>query len=276
MRDLFDTPISPMLIAENVDFFADEAYFYEIKWDGERCVAFLDPGNSTELRNKRNVRMLPKIPELSNIHRQVAARCILDGELVCIVDGKPDLAERREYLRRAVTDSDRLAVSRVYGADQAMELFQLTQVQGLEGIVAKRKDSLYFQGKRTKAWLKMKHLMDDDFVVCGYIDKGEHLISIVLGQYRAQKLVYKGHVTLGVGGETFAAIRAQPQMIEPPFIQSAPAGHGNEKAVWLEPTLVCTVAFMHRTKNGGMRQPVCKGLRWDKSPLECVEPSENR
>ena len=118
--------------------------------------------------------------------------------------------------------------------------------------------------------------MDDDFVVCGYIDKGEHLISIVLGQYRAQKLVYKGHVTLGVGGETFAAIRAQPQMIEPPFIQSAPAGHGNEKAVWLEPTLVCTVAFMHRTKNGGMRQPVCKGLRWDKSPLECVEPSENR
>lgn len=320
MRDLFDTPISPMLIAENVDFFADEAYFYEIKWDGERCVAFLDPENSTELRNKRNVRMLPKIPELSNIHRRVAARCILDGELVCIVDGKPDfsviqhrsllsdkykieleakqhpavfiafdclyydgrdltmcpLAERQEYLRRAVTDTDRLAVSRVYGADQAMELFQLTQAQGLEGIVAKRKDSLYFQGKRTKAWLKMKHLMDDDFVVCGYIDKGEHLISIVLGQYRAQKLVYKGHVTLGVSGETFAAIRVQPQMIEPQFIQPAPAGHGNEKAVWLEPTLVCTVAFMHRTKNGGMRQPVCKGLRWDKSPLECVEPSENR
>lgn len=316
MRDLYDTPVSPMLIAENVDFFADEAYFYEIKWDGERCVAFLDPETGTELRNKRNVRMLPKVPELSNIHRQAAARCILDGELVCIVDGKPDfsviqrrsllsdkykieleakwhpavfiafdclyydgrdltmcpLTERREYLRRAVTDSECLAVSRVYGADQAMELFQLTQAQGLEGIVAKRKDSLYFQGKRTKTWQKMKHLMDDDFVVCGYVDKGDHLTSIVLGQYREQELVYKGHVTLGVSGEE---IRSQPTRQKPPFAQPIPAGHGNEKAVWLEPMLVCTVEFMHRTKSGGMRQPVFKGLRWDKSPLECVEPSEN-
>ena len=87
------------------------------------------------------------------------------------------LSERREYLRQAVADSDSLAVSRIYGADQAMELFNLTQAQGLEGIVAKKKDSLYFQGKRTKSWLKMKHLMDDDFVVCGYIDKGDHMVA---------------------------------------------------------------------------------------------------
>ena len=320
MRDLFDTPVSPMLIAENVHFFADEAYFYEIEWDGERCVAFLDPEAGTELRNKRNVRMLPKVPELSQIHRQAATRCILDGELVCIVDGKPDfsviqrrsllsdkykieleakrhpavfiafdclyydgrdltvrpLAERREYLRRVVTDSDRLAVSRVYGANQAMELFQLTQAQGLEGIVAKRKDSLYFQGKWAKTWLKMKHLMDDDFVICGYIDKGDHLTSIVLGQYREKKLVYKGHVPLGVSGEAFSVISSQTVMANPPFASSVPTGHGNERAVWLEPALVCTVEFMHRTKSGGMRQPVFKGLRWDKTPLECVEPSENR
>ena len=320
MKDLFDTRISPMLIAENVDCFADEAYFYEIKWDWERCVAFLDPEGGAELRNKRNIRILPKVPELLGIHRQVSARCILDGELVCIVDGKPDfsviqrrslladkykieleakrhpavfiafdclyydgqdltmrpLTERREYLRQAVADSERLAVSRVYGADQAMELFQVTQAQGLEGIVAKRKDSLYFQGKRTKTWLKMKHLMDDDFVICGYIDKGDHLTSIVLGQYREKKLVYKGHVTLGVSGEAFAEVRSQPARVSLPFADPVPAGHGNEKAVWLEPRLVCTVEFMHRTKNGGMRQPVFKGLRWDKVPLECTEQSENQ
>ena len=177
-------------------------------------MAFLDPDNGVELRNKRNMRMLPKVPELSDICRQVSRRCILDGELVCIVDGKPDfsaiqrrsllsdkykieleakrrpttfiafdclyydgcdltmrpLAERKEYVQQAIADSERLAVSRVYGADQAMELYRLTQEHGLEGIVAKKKDSLYFQGKRTKSWLKMKHLMDDDFVVCGYID----------------------------------------------------------------------------------------------------------
>lgn len=45
---------------------------------------------------------------------------------------------------------------------------------GLEGVIAKKKDSLYFKGKRTKSWLKMKHLIDYDFVVCWYVDKGKH------------------------------------------------------------------------------------------------------
>ena len=117
----------------------------------------------------------------------------------------------------------------------------------------------------------MKHLMDDDFVVCGYIDKGDHMTSIVLGQYREQKLMYKGHVTLGVSGEAFSEIKAQPSRAAPPFEETVPAGHGNEKAVWLAPTLVCTVKFMHRTESGGMRQPVFKGLRKDKAPLECAE-----
>ncbi len=320
MKDLFDTAISPMLIAENVAPFADEAYLYEIKWDGERCVAFLDPDAGTELRNKRNVRMLPKVPELSGLHRQAAKRCILDGELVCIVNGKPDfsaiqrrsllsgkykieqearrhpacfiafdclyydgsdltlrpLTERKEFLQKAVTDSEYLAVSRIYEADQAMELFQLTQAQGLEGIVAKKKDSLYFQGKRTKSWVKIKNLMDDDFVVCGYIRKENHMVSIVLGQCRGKNLVYKGHVTLGVSGEAFAEVRAQPRRTTPPFSEPVPAGHGNENVVWLEPALVCTVEFMHRTQNGGMRQPVFKGLRRDKTPVECADTVEDQ
>ena len=88
--------------------------------------------------------------------------------------------------------------------------------------------------------------------------------------------MYKGHVPLGVSGEAFSVISSQTVMANPPFASSVPTGHGNERAVWLEPALVCTVEFMHRTKSGGMRQPVFKGLRWDKTPLECVEPSENR
>jgi len=115
----------------------------------------------------------------------------------------------------------------------------------------------------------MKNMMDDDFVVCGYIFKESHMISLVLGQYHNEKLVYKGHVTLGVGGAAFSQIKAQPRAIRPPF--DVPEGHGNEDAVWIEPTLVCVVEFMHRTKNGGMRQPVFKGLRPDKLPEECTE-----
>jgi len=312
--DLFDRKnISPMLIAENVPPFADEAYLYELKWDGERCVAFLDPNADTELRNKRNIRMLPKVPELSTLHRQAGKRCILDGELVCMVDNKPSfsdiqrrslmsdrykieleakrcpasfiafdclyydgrdltalpLTERKKHLREAIADSERMAVSRIFESEQALNLFRLTQAQGLEGIVAKRKDSLYLQGKRTKTWLKMKHMMDDDFVICGYIYKANHMVSLVLGQYRGEELVYKGHVTLGVSGTAFAQIKALPPTANPPFYH--PAGHGNEQAVWLAPVLAGTVEFMHRTKGGGMRQPVFKGLRLDKLPKECLE-----
>jgi ATP-dependent DNA ligase len=122
----------------------------------------------------------------------------------------------------------------------------------------------------------MKHRMDDDFVVCEYIDKGNYLTSIVLGQFRDRELVYKGHMTLGVSGEAFAVIKAQPQRPELLFAQPSPASHGKENAVWLEPELVCVVAFMHRTKSGGMRQPVFKGLRLDKLPLDCAEASENQ
>ena len=89
-----------MFIAENVAPFVDEKYVYEMKWDGERCVAYLGPQGGTELRNKRNVRMLPKVPELSEIHRQVKKRCILDGELLCLVDGKPsfEMIQRRSLM----------------------------------------------------------------------------------------------------------------------------------------------------------------------------------
>ena len=72
MMDQFtEKHIEPMLIAENVAPFADDRYLYEMKWDGERCIAYLDPNVGTELRNKRQVRMLPKVPELADIHRQV-------------------------------------------------------------------------------------------------------------------------------------------------------------------------------------------------------------
>ena len=90
MSDLFEEKrISPMLIAENVAPFADEQYLYEMKWDGERCVAYLDPKAGTELRNKRNVRMLPKVPELAENHWLARKRCVLEGELLCLVDSKP-------------------------------------------------------------------------------------------------------------------------------------------------------------------------------------------
>ena len=70
--DLFDTKqVKPMLIGEETEPFDDPAYIFEMKFDGERCVAYLDPKSGTELRNKRNMKMLSKVPELENLHQYV-------------------------------------------------------------------------------------------------------------------------------------------------------------------------------------------------------------
>lgn len=309
MIDFEKKSISPMLIGADGEAFDSPDYIYELKWDGERCLAYLDPDTGTELRNKRNLKMLPKVPELSALHQQVNARCILDGELMVLKNGRPDyyeiqkrsimsnhfkiellskkypasfipfdilyyqgrditllpLMERKKYLSEAIKkETDRMAISKWIEA-QGISFYNLAKQQNLEGIVAKRKDSIYVAGKRTKDWIKMKNLKDEDFVVCGYIYKENNMISIVLGQYDGTELVYKGHVTLGVGGANFRKIEETAKVSSPDFIPPA----GNEEAVWVNPNLVCTVKFMDYTASGGMRQPVFKGLREDKVPKDC-------
>ena len=296
-----------MLIGSEGDAFDSPDYLYELKLDGERCIAYLDP-SSTDLRNKRNIRMLPKVPELSHIHKQIRCRCILDGELAIIHNGKPDfyliqrrsmmtspmkihidsqlhpacftafdilyyddhpvtdlsLTERKKLLQSVVANESGLfAVSR-YIEEHGIAFYQLAEQQELEGIVAKRKDSKYYFDKRTKDWIKCKYLKDDDYVICGYVPKGGTMTSIILGQYRRDQLVYKGHVSLGISGEAFQRICAVPHT-ENPF----PDYHGN--VIWIRPELVCTVKYMTKTDSGSLRQPVFKGLREDKLPADCIE-----
>lgn len=292
--------IKPMLIGREEEPFDSKDYIYELKWDGERCIAFLDPKSGTELRNKRNVKMLPKVPELAEIHKQAKVRCILDGELMILKDGKPDffeiqrrslttnkfkielaskkypatfvaydilyykdkdvtgltLMERKVLLQKALKESERLALSR-YIENKGVEFFKLAEAQELEGIVAKRKDSIYIQDKRTKQWAKIKYLKDEDFYICGYILKGNNMISLVLGDYEDNVLVYKGHVTMGVGQSTLAVLQQLPKWHPP---EQTPPGHSNEDAVWVQPIMRGTVRYMPRVGSEGRHQSVFKGL----------------
>ncbi|MBU3186814.1 ATP-dependent DNA ligase [Clostridium estertheticum] len=308
--DIFENKnIKPMLIGENQEAFDSPDYIYELKLDGERCIAYLDK-DVTELRNKRNMKMLAKVPELSKIHKQVKHRCILDGELIIIRDGVPDfyeirrrslmsntfkiqlassklpasftafdilyyddhsvtdlpLMQRKKLLEKVIKENERIAISR-YIEEQGIKFYQLAKQNNLEGIVAKRKDSKYYLDKKTKNWIKIKYLLDDDFVICGYIHKDGGVISIVLGQYLNKELVYKGHVILGLSTEDFQLIKATPQLSTQPF-NELPSG--NDNAVWILPRLVCIVKFMMKTANGGLRQPIFKGIREDKSPKDCT------
>lgn len=289
---------SPMLIAQQMEAFDDPGWIYELKMDGFRCLAYID-GNTVDFRNKRNMQMLPKFPELAEIYNHVNERCILDGEIVVLADGMPDfyrlqkrtmltdrfkmrmeaerfpasfvafdciyqgnrelvfqsLMERKQKLSGIVMENDRIAVSR-YIEKEGTALYQAAEARELEGVVAKRKESLYFMGKRTKDWVKFKRMADEEFIVTGYIQKGERTFSLVLAKYRLGSFVYKGHVTSGVTKDTVARLEETGRN---PF-RMLPTG--NENAVWVEPGLVCVVEYMPNTLHS-LRQPVFKGFRDD-------------
>ena len=174
------------------------------------------------------------------------------------------LTERKKYLEDAVVENDLISVSR-YIEDNGIMLFNLVKEKGLEGIVAKKKDSLYWQGKKTKDWIKCKVMSTDDCVICGYIPKENNMTSLVLGQYDGDELVYRGHVTLGV------SLRLLNQH-KYTVINYSPFGYvspGNEDAVWMAPELVCIVESMP-TEKDSFRQPVFKGIRDDKLARECT------
>ena len=306
--------IKPMLVGAEGEPFDDDAFLYELKIDGERCIAYLDPLEGTELRSKRNTPMLSKVPELANLHRNVTRRCILDGELAVLSDGRPDffaiqrrsrmtnplrvqlaareyqacfiafdllylddysvtdlpLLKRKALLQEVARREDALfAVSPCVERGGAA-VFEMVKRQNLEGIVAKRRESRYYFGRHTKDWVRMKVLRDEDFVVCGYIQKTSRVTNIVLGQYRDGQLVYKGNVTMEMGGEDFHRIQVLPTETAPPV----PVPTGNEGTIWVTPSLVCTVRYMMKTENGGMRQPAFQGLRPDKEPRECLESDQ--
>ena len=294
---------SPMLIAQQMEAFDDPDWIYELKMDGFRCLAYVDK-NAVDFRNKRNMQMLPKFPELAEIYNHVNERCILDGEIVVLADGMPDfyrlqkrtmltdrfkmrmeaerfpasfvafdciyqgnrelvfqsLMERKQKLSGIVMENDRIAVSR-YIEKEGTALYQAAEAKELEGVVAKRKESLYFMGKKTKDWIKFKRVADEEFIVTGYIPKGGRTFSLVLAKYRLGSLVYKGHVTSGVTRDTVAELEETGKN---PF-RMLPTG--NESAVWVEPSRVCVVEYMPNTLQS-LRQPVFKGFRDDISPEE--------
>lgn len=174
------------------------------------------------------------------------------------------LMKRKQLLKTAIVENERLSISRYIEA-YGTQLFALTKQHDLEGIVAKRKDSLYVCGKRTKEWIKCKHLLDDDFIICGYIPKEKGIVSLIMAQYDKQSIVYKGHVTMGA---SLSYLLAHSQKTDTSVLPSVPNGH--DDAIWITPPLVATVKFMEYTQQGGLRQPVFQCFRDDKDIQECV------
>lgn len=303
--DLFEEKnISPMLLQEVKEPFDDEDYIYELKLDGIRCIAYIEP-KSVSLQNKRFKELSPLYPELSDMCKCVKKKVILDGELVVLTDGKPDfyalqrrslmtdsfrialaskknpvqfaaydilyydgkdltdkpLMERKAILSQNVKEGNGMSISR-YIEEKGIAFFEHAKGQDLEGIVAKRKDGLYHVGKRTRDWIKIKVMQDEDLLICGYQPNEDGKVKdLILGYYDEKgTLKCRGKVYLGISKEERKIISdfAKKNTVKKPWFDKY------KNVVWLKPELVGTAHFMHETENGGMRQPVWKGLRDDK------------
>ena len=200
---------------------------------------------------------------------------------------KVPLASRRRLLRQFLDDKldartgEQLRFSADFDADAASIMHSAARM-GLEGAIAKRKDSIY-ESRRTDTWLKLKVKQRQEFVICGYTNRssGEAEIgSLLLGVHDdAGRLVYAGNVGAGWGAEAAAALleKLEPLRIaSPPFASKAVPKRGRwttrEVGIerWVEPKLVAEVEFSDWTPDGHIRHAKYVALRADRSTSEVV------
>ncbi|UWP83430.1 non-homologous end-joining DNA ligase [Dactylosporangium fulvum] len=140
----------------------------------------------------------------------------------------------------------------------------------LEGVVAKRTDSLYHPGLRTTDWVKVKQEESCEFVVGGWRPGKRALGALLVGVPGPGGLAYRGRVGGGISGESERALLAALQpltAIRSPFGAEVPR-EDSRGAVWVRPHLVVEVRFSHRTRDGRLRFPRFQRIRPDLSPEE--------
>jgi bifunctional non-homologous end joining protein LigD len=184
--------------------------------------------------------------------------------------------ERRERLEELELDGPNWQTPACHrGEGEA--LLRLTEARGLEGLVAKRLDSRYLVGRRSRAWLKVKNTMRQELVVGGWLPgkgrRGGTLGALLVGYHEeadeGSPLRYAGRVGSGFTDEELDRLSAELEPLrasESPFEGRQPP----KEAVFVEPRLVAEIDFREWTAARTLRAPVYKGLRPDKDPDEVV------
>ncbi len=182
------------------------------------------------------------------------------------------LIERKVILKESVKEGSHIIIND-YVEDKGEQYYQVILQQDLEGMVAKRKDSLYELGLRTGSWLKIKNIKSCDCVIFGY-SKGEGARestfgALVVGLYDKEgKPVYIAHVGTGFTQQLLEDLMRDFKKLKrslAPFI-----ARDMEAITWIEPKLVCEVIYQVVTSDCRLRMPRLHALRIDKEPGECT------
>jgi len=188
------------------------------------------------------------------------------------------LAERKELLRRVVSTSSHLKLVE-YIEREGEDLYRGASGLGFEGIVAKRATSTYEAGVRSRAWLKMKDALEQEFVVGGYTEgegsRSKTFGGLLVGYYAGDELRFASSVGSGLSDKMLAAVKARLQRMgtdrspfaNPPTAVGGRWSGGNAaRCYWVKPELVARVKFAAWTREGNLRAPVFVGLRDDIDP----------
>ncbi len=323
-RDPFPERIVPMLARPSAKLPAPESdWAFEVKWDGVRAIAYLQPGRlRLESRNLNEI--TDAYPEIRGLLGQLGMReAVLDGEIIAFDDrGRPSF----ERLQRRMHVTSASAVRRLAaGTPVVFAIFDLlyldgrslmelpwserrakleqlalkgqawhvpaaqrgegepllaaTREQGLEGVLAKRLDSRYEAGRRTGAWLKVKHTLRQELVIGGWIPgegrRAERIGALLMGYSEDGAFRYAGRVGTGFTEQTLEDLRSRLRLLRRATSPFASGPRLPRDAVFVEPCLVAEIEFREWTGEGVMRAPSYKGLREDKSPRDVALDTES-
>jgi len=305
--------IKPMLAESRETPFDSADHIYELKWDGTRAICFLR--DDQRFQNRRMSFIESRYPDLRVRTRKPAILdgeiVVMSGgrpsfeklqererasgkikvdylmktlpatyvvfDVLYIgmenVMGRPQI-ERKALLREVLEEDDRIVLSDFVEA-RGIDYYNAVIAQGLEGIIAKRKDAAYHPGRRSKDWIKIKKKTTLDCLIAGITagegEREDTFGSLILGAYRDGVLVHVGRVGTGFSESfrrtLFPRLVALRQEACPfPELPEIDA----HVRFWTKPAIVAEVHFLEFSKDRHMRAPSFSRLREDKRPEDCV------
>ncbi len=315
IRAKFPVKLSPMLATLVDKPFDAEGWLYEVKWDGYRTIALCNK-DKVEMRSRNDKSFNEKFYPVTNALRALNLQAVIDGEVVVLdnngqsnfgslqnwrseadgeiifyafdilwANGKNlmqlPLIERKEILKQIINGEGIIRLSESFNVG-GIKFFETIKKMGLEGMIAKRTDSQYTPGVRTKEWLKIKANKRQEMVIGGYTrndDTSKSFSSLLVGVYDNGRLHYTGKVGTGFNDKMQKEMMKQfkPLIIKtPPFTEvpdiNKPSrfrpNPPNASVTWLKPELVCEVSFTEMTTDGIMRHPSFEAMRIDKKPKD--------
>lgn len=300
-------PMKATLIEEPFD---RKGWLFEVKWDGYRAIAEI---NKKKVRlYSRN--LLPFNDKFAPIARELSlidVDMVLDGEVVALdQDGRSNfqllqnymrtgagnliyyvfdilylnghsllrlpLIRRRDILQQALPGLKSIRISD-YIEERGIAFFELARKNGIEGVIAKNKESIYELGRRSHQWLKVKVIQEQEAVIGGFTQPSgnrKHFGALVLGVYKNDELVYIGHTGGGFNEKGLMDLRKKLEKLITKTCPFNKIPKTNTPATWVKPELVCQVKFSEWTDDGSMRQPIFLGLRLDKDPKDVSREKE--